>query len=71
MISRGRETIRKAVLRHRGYNAATWATDKTIERIVNRVMMGERIADAWHNEWKQYTSGLSVWHDSQEKENPA
>lgn len=63
MISRGRDTIRKAVLKHRGWTS-TWATDKTVERVVNRVMMGERIADAWRNEWKQYKSGLSVWHDA-------
>lgn len=63
MISRGRETIRKAVLREK-CAADNWTTEKTVDRVVNRVMMGERIADAWRNEWRQWLSGMSRWHDN-------
>lgn len=56
MTRRGYQTVLQAVRlsakKCTGKNAARWA-ESTKERVANRVMMGERVEDAWRNERQQ------------------
>lgn len=55
MTRRGYDTVMEAVRKFKGWRGRRYAHYGllTLERVTNRVMMGERIEDAWRNELTQ------------------